>query len=307
MRGDPFDPAAIARYRSQSDWASSVHDLIERAVERWSLTLGQRLPGGVAGAVFLVTTADGGQAVLKVGFPHPEAVWEPVALAAFGQGLAPRILEQDAATWAILLERVSPGVGLADALVDAREACRIGGELAAMIAERACPRGIPSLAGSVAIDIAAARSRRAAQAPALERFGVSRLVDRAIELLDSLARDPARPVLLHGDLNPGNILSSHGGQWRVIDPKPLVGDAAYDLWPLVTQLGPALAAVDPAAALAVQLVVAADAAQIDVRRAGAWAFARSGLSVTWAIQDGDLVALEREARLLRAWASATSA
>jgi streptomycin 6-kinase len=307
MRGVPFDRSAIDRYRNQSDWVAELQEILERVVAHCSLTLGDRLEGGVAGAVFLAKTAEGGQAVLKIGFPHPEAVWEPVGLDAFGPDLAPRILGQDPANWAILLERVSPGASLSHAGVTADDALRIGGGLARMIAERPRPRRIPRLDDAVAVDVRTARSRRAAQAPALKEFAVSGLVDRAIDLLDALARHPVRPVLLHGDLNPGNILSSEGGGWRVIDPKPLVGDAAYDLWPLVTQLGSVLEAPNPAAVLATQLVVAAEVARVDPQRAGAWAFARSGLSLTWAVDDGDLEAAQREANLLRAWAEATSA
>src|SRR5690625_3099216 len=35
--------------------------------------------------------------------------------------------------------------------------------------------------------------------------------------------------LLRGDLNPGNVLAAHGCSWVAIDPKPWVGDPAFDL------------------------------------------------------------------------------
>jgi streptomycin 6-kinase len=35
-------------------------------------------------------------------------------------------------------------------------------------------------------------------------------------------------VLLATDLHPANILSAHREPWLVIDPKPYVGDPAYD-------------------------------------------------------------------------------
>jgi streptomycin 6-kinase len=52
---------------------------------------------------------------------------------------------------------------------------------------------------------------------------------RGHELARGLAADPSVSVLLHGDLHPGNVLD--GGALRglvAIDPRPCVGDAAFD-------------------------------------------------------------------------------
>jgi streptomycin 6-kinase len=52
---------------------------------------------------------------------------------------------------------------------------------------------------------------------------------RGHELARGLAADACEPVLLHGDLHPGNVLD--GGAVRglvAIDPRPCVGDAAAD-------------------------------------------------------------------------------
>ena len=46
------------------------------------------------------------------------------------------------------------------------------------------------------------------------------------------------PVLLHGDLNPTNVLAAEREPWLAIDPKPMVGDPAYDGPRLVTQPDP---------------------------------------------------------------------
>jgi len=57
----------------------------------------------------------------------------------------------------------------------------------------------------------------------------------AVDLLRTLPRDARREGLSHGDLNPGNILrDDSGGQvgWAAIDPKAVIGDLAWDPWPL---------------------------------------------------------------------------
>jgi streptomycin 6-kinase len=81
-----------------------------------------------------------------------------------------------------------------------------------------------------------------------------------------------------------------------------VGDPAYDLWPLVAQIGDPHSGPNLAAQLAHQLTIAAEAAGVDPARAGAWAFARAGLSLTWYLADGDDARAAREADVLTALA-----
>ena len=40
--------------------------------------------------------------------------------------------------------------------------------------------------------------------------------------------------LLHGDLHPGNVLAARRRPWLAIDPKPVVGDPAFDLAQVLT-------------------------------------------------------------------------
>ena len=51
-----------------------------------------------------------------------------------------------------------------------------------------------------------------------------------------LPRSAGRKVVVHGDLNPGNILAASRAPFLAIDPKPMVGDPAYDPWSLVARL-----------------------------------------------------------------------
>lgn len=52
-----------------------------------------------------------------------------------------------------------------------------------------------------------------------------------------LPLDAPREGLAHGDFNPGNILRDDSGGaagWIAIDPKAVIGDLAWDPWPLIT-------------------------------------------------------------------------
>jgi streptomycin 6-kinase len=77
-------------------------------------------------------------------------------------------------------------------------------------------------------------------------------------------------VLLCTDLHGDNILAARRAPWLVIDPKPYVGDPAYDLLQHMLNCEDRLA-VDPAA-LATRM---AGLAGMDAGRVRQWLFARS--------------------------------
>jgi streptomycin 6-kinase len=54
------------------------------------------------------------------------------------------------------------------------------------------------------------------------------LVNEGLSLMKELARPATTDVLLATDLHAGNVLRSEREPWLAIDPKPFVGDRAYD-------------------------------------------------------------------------------
>jgi streptomycin 6-kinase len=54
------------------------------------------------------------------------------------------------------------------------------------------------------------------------------VVEEGLKLLEELSRPRASDVLLATDLHAGNILRAQREPWLVIDPKPFIGDPAYD-------------------------------------------------------------------------------
>ena len=303
MKCLPFEPAAIERYGSIADWQAEAPSLVASALARWRLTAGEAYVGGIAGSVLAVTRESGDHAVLKIGYPHPEAVWEGVGLQAFPPGTAAEVVDQDVWTWALLLVPVAPGLPLSRSGLTALDALRIGGRLHARLIEGRTPEGLPTLGEAMAAYALTARATARSEAASLATMGVADLVRRAIDDLERLAGDHTEQVLLHGDYNPGNILSAGEDGWVVIDPKPLVGDPAYDLWPLITQVGEPYRAVDPARVLREHVNSAAAAAGVDASRVAAWSLARTGLNVAWHLADGNRELALSEAVGLRAWAA----
>ena len=54
------------------------------------------------------------------------------------------------------------------------------------------------------------------------------LVNEGLRLFEELPRDAPANVLLATDLHAGNVLAARREPWLAIDPKPFVGDPAYD-------------------------------------------------------------------------------
>ena len=63
----------------------------------------------------------------------------------------------------------------------------------------------------------------------VEEWPDTGLVRDGLRLVEELSRHAPTEVLLATDLHAGNVLRSEQKPWLVIDPKPFVGDPAYDV------------------------------------------------------------------------------
>ncbi len=304
-----FEPGPIDAYPSKDAWDAVRYELLDAMASRWELQLLGSFEGGVAGVVERVRRPDGTEAVLKVGFPHFEGRWEAVGLDAFADGTAPRVLDADPWTWSLLLEPVIPGTPLSAAPLDRLSAVRAGAAAYAAAVDVTPPRDMLTLEDTIDAYLANARARWPGQLPILDAAGITDAVRAALDEGEQLARDVAPVALLHGDANPGNILLSGSverGSWLLIDPKPMTGDPAFDLAPLVDQLGDPHRASAPPERLMEQLALAAEITGIDPHRSLRWALVRAALDVTWAIEDGVAAEIDRALRRFRNWSAATS-
>jgi streptomycin 6-kinase len=60
------------------------------------------------------------------------------------------------------------------------------------------------------------------------RWPDDRLIQEGLDTFRALAADPTDQVVLGTDVHAGNVLRAERRPWLVIDPKPFVGDPAYD-------------------------------------------------------------------------------
>ncbi len=262
-------------------WIERLPPLVAEACHRWSLTIDGASMHGLAGLVVPVTTAAGVRAVLKVSWPHDEAAPEPKALRCWAGRGAVRLLGEHADSWSLLLERLDSSRSL-EGLSDPDAAVA---EAAALLPRLhvACPAGIPT--------VQALAERWVEELPA-EWEAMGRPVDRP--LLDqalATCRDlgPARPVrLLHGDFHYANVLAGEREPWLAIDPKPLAGDPAFDVGPLLRNRWDDVAGSgNVAVALRRRFDHVIEVAGLDRDTARAWSITRAVDNVLWATDKGD--------------------
>lgn len=215
------DPALTA-------WTGRLPVTVAELARRWALSVGEPFePGGLCSWVAPVIREDGTDAVLKVGFRHAEAEHEAEALRFWNGDGAVRLLAVARApdTIALLLERCVRGTPLGQAAAPPRQDEVIAGLLRRL--HRVPPAGHPFRPLEVMCAAwAGAAERRAACGPALLDPG---LVRDGLHVLRTFAASAPARVLLCTDLHAANVLAAAREPWLVVDPKPYVGDPAYDV------------------------------------------------------------------------------
>jgi streptomycin 6-kinase len=183
-----------------------------------------------------------------------------------------------------------PGTALRDSGLDDLSHVRIGAELIERMSTATVPVDgpFPSLI-QVAAELADIASERMDRLVDSAPIPLDRgLLLHAVDLLRTLPLNAPREGLAHGDLNPGNILRDDSGApgWVAIDPKAVIGDLAWDPWPLITQIGEWTKVVTPASVLVERTRVLADLTGLDGARIAAWSTARGVESALWAADRG---------------------
>jgi streptomycin 6-kinase len=202
-----------------SAWREAVPTIVERLRDRWALTIGRPFDhDGCTAWVAPVTRRDGTPAVLKVAIPHYEAMHEPDALRLWDGDGAVRLLDADGELNALLLERCEPGTSLRE-LPEAEQDVVLARLLRRLWRRVSEPHPFRTLG-----EMTAAWSAEAAARPVPD----AGLLREAMTLFADLSRGADAEVLLATDLHAGNILRTEREPWLAIDPKPFVGDPAYD-------------------------------------------------------------------------------
>lgn len=259
-----------------STWLDCLPSTVERLATEWRLAVGAPLAGGSASLVLDVSCEDGTPAVLKVPFPDDENCREADALRHYAGSGAVMLYAYDRQNGALLLERLIPGAGLT-AHPDQGERLAIACKVIRRLWRPPPPahqfRSVGDLATEWAASFPESHARHGRPFP-------PRLIEAAAELARTLARSQGEELVVNRDAHAGNILSASREPWLLIDPKPLVGEGAFDGgYLLLDQLG-----AEPTSKLAGELVEKiADGLGVRSARVRAWAFLRAVENALWSL------------------------
>ncbi len=204
-------------------WLAKLPATIEGLARRWNVRLGAPFEGATCSWAAAVVCADGGPAVLKVGMPHMEGADEIAGLRLWNGDPTVRLLEGDEELGAMLLERCMPGAALRS------QPERVQDEVIAGLLKRLWrvdSSNVRSGFRHLSKMLQFWREETMAQA---QHWPDAGLVREGLRVLETLSASSAPDVLLATDLHAGNVLRAEREPWLAIDPKPFVGDAAYDL------------------------------------------------------------------------------
>ena len=219
-------PAAFSancrKSHDRSAWLDQLPSTINTLEQNWSLELGHAFDGPDVSASFvaLAQRKNDTSAILKIGMPHFEAQSEIAGLHFWSGDPTVKLLEFDDDLNAMLLERCVPGTSLRELPLPEQDKI-IAALLPRLWRMPTSPHSFRPLSALTAYWSRETESQN-------ENWPDEGLVREGLRLFHDLPRTAATEVLLATDLHAGNILRAQREAWLVIDPKPFIGDPAYD-------------------------------------------------------------------------------
>ncbi|MGH3205623.1 MAG: aminoglycoside phosphotransferase family protein, partial [Streptosporangiaceae bacterium] len=231
------------------DWIAGLPGIVAGLADRWSLSVGEPFqPGGQCSWTAPATDPAGAELVLKVGFRFPggEERDEAAGLRIWDGNGTVRLQAayESESGYALLVERCVPGTPLGQVLPEPEQDRVVAALLHRLWAQphtgyafrplaQMCQAWADKFEAEYATPDASGRID-----PGLARDGIA--------LFRELPVTADSQVLLCTDLHGDNVLAARREPWLAIDPKPYVGDPAYDVLQHMLNCEDRLAA-DPAA------------------------------------------------------------
>jgi streptomycin 6-kinase len=211
-----------AKTTARKAWLAALPSTIRTLQQRWSLSLGAPYEHAHVSCSWVApaTLADGTRAILKVGMPHMEGEQEIEGLRFWDGRATVRLLEWDQLVNAMLLERCEPGTPLLT-IPEAEQDVII-----TTILKRLWIKPSRQTFRPLSALIAHWSEQTSKHA---ESWSDAALTTEGLRVLKAMVGGPSEDFLLTTDLHSGNVLSAQREPWLMIDPKPFVGDRAYDL------------------------------------------------------------------------------
>jgi len=263
-----------------SQWLAQLPALIAECAGRWSLEVMPPFPVESYSYVTPAVRVNNEPVVLKVGVPGRELTCQIEALRHWnGSGIC-RLLEADAQRGFLLMERVLPGEPL-KTIADDDQVTRVAMDVMQRLWKPAPELHVFPSVAEWAGDLQKLRARFNGG------FGPfpAALVEQAERQFAELAGDASPSMLIHGDMNWGNILRGQREPWLAIDPKGVVGNPLYDVATFLNDPPESLIEAELKRLLARRVAQIAEILGVDRARVKSWAQAHCVLAGYWTYED----------------------
>ncbi len=271
--------------RKGEEWLVGFPALLQECAEHYALEILPPFPNLSFNYVTPVRRADGTEAVLKLGVPHAELRSEMAGLRVYAGRKAVRLFESDAEKGVLLMERITPGTPLTTLADDAHndEATLIAANMMRDLWRPVSDEPDLLTVGAWSEGFAEMRTRFHGGTGVLP----VNLVKKAERVYAEYLQFPTGQVVLHGDLHHDNLLLSQNGDWIAIDPKGIIGEPEYEVFPMVRNLWADRHTIaDPKRTMERRLDIFAEVLGFDKERMRNWCVAQSLLSACWCLGDG---------------------
>ncbi|MEU4706908.1 aminoglycoside phosphotransferase family protein [Nocardia salmonicida] len=275
-------------------WIDELPGVLAGLAAQWGLTeFSAPFGGGTHAYVASARREDGVGVVLKVPMVDEENRAEATALHSYDGDGAVRLLDYDPGSGALLLEWVRPGAelltqpgfpsleGRPENADKVAFACGLYRRLRRP--PTATPAGFPALPEATDI-VAGLRARLADPETALAEHISPLLGERVAHWCAELSESTDELLIVNRDTHLGNIVAAEREPWLLIDPKPYLGEAAFDAGFLIMIQVQSTPTPEHAGAVVVSTARHLD---VPVDRAGGWAFLRAIEEIVWSVEDGD--------------------
>jgi streptomycin 6-kinase len=274
-------------------WLPALPSLLDEATRRWGLTLGKPFLLS-CNYVCEARGANGADLVLKAGVPNAELASEIEALRLYDGHGAVRLIDADAEKGLLLEERLRPGTMLLEVRDDAQAMEIAAGVMRSLwhpLSSRHFPRNSAENGGTRGGFIRLDNWFDKGFKQYHQKFGGGtgplphKIVETAEGLVADFFAENEPPVVLHGDFHHYNVLKA-GEDWKVIDPKGVIGPRGYDVGPLlINPLNGLLHGPDAKQIIERRFAILSEQLGMERSRIRGWGIAHAALSAWWSLDE----------------------
>ena len=265
----------------RSAWLASLPATARSLALRWKLTFGEPFADATCAWVAPARRADGSAAVLKLGMPHFEAQDEIQGLRFWNGEPTVLLLESDEQAGAMLLESCTPGSKLSAQPEDEQDVV-----IAQLLRRLWSSPGWLDVFRPLSLMIRHWIDETLANS---QFWSDPHLVRDGLQAFEELSQSESERVLLATDLHAGNVLRSQREPWLVIDPKPFIGDPAFDSTQHLLNCRASMMSDAEG-----KITRFADLLQVDRERVRRWLFARAAAEPRSVWREDDLTQLAQK-------------